>query len=184
VKHIAPANTDKDPVAVIYREDEGLDRITSLIAARALDLDVLNACPHLLKGSPPAMTPSSAGGSLLKLVSGRNLLDSRPPKEVAGALDFLYLDADDVAINPNLGFILMRVTPTLNAPSAEGQARTCLLWETAAGAYDCMHLRTDVVRIAALRFGNAPKSHSPRPMLPPRPRRRAASLRREPRAPK
>jgi hypothetical protein len=183
VKHVTSPDIDSDPVVAIYREDEGLDRVISLIAARALNLDVLSACPHLMKGLPPATAPNPAGGSLLRRLSGRTLLDPRPPQEAAEALGFLYLDADDVAINPNMGFILMRVTPIQSAP-AEGRARTCLLWEAAPGAFDCMHLRTDVVQIAQLRFGDGSKSRPWPPVLPSRPRRRPVPPRREVRSPK
>jgi hypothetical protein len=54
------------------------------------------------------------------------LLDPRPLKEAAAAHGLLYLEADDVAINLSIGFIILRITPTKNAAAAESQARTAL----------------------------------------------------------
>jgi hypothetical protein len=185
VKHITAAEADlDDPIAVIYREDEMTERVTTLIGVPALDLQVLGSLPYVVKGPPRTRPPNPSSMSVLRRLSGRTLHDPRPPKALAEALGFLYLEADAAAINPNIGFTILRITPRETATVGENRARTNLFWETRKGVFQCMQLLTDVVELAALTYGAIPKSRTPSPMSPARPRRRPALLRREGRAPK
>ncbi len=163
---VTSADTDDDPIVIIYRHVEGIERVTSLAGLPVLDLIARGELPHIV-ASPPAENPPHA--SVLSAVtrfSGATIFYPRPPEVLAQAFGLPYLPLDDVAINPEIGFLILRVTPGRKGVRPEGWTRTNLLWEIAEDTFHSMPLLTDTAEVAAQMYGRRPKT-GPAPRLSP-----------------
>jgi hypothetical protein len=168
-----------DPIVVIYRHVEGIERVTSLAGLPVLDLIARGELPHVAESPPPDSPPKAPVRSTVRTLSGTTILDPHTPEMLAQALGFPYLPLDDVAINPEIGFLILRTAPGKKGHASDGQARTNLLWEIAEDTFHGIPLLTDTADVAARLYGERPKAGpapqtsptTPRPRLPSQARR-------------
>jgi hypothetical protein len=165
------ADTKDDPVVVLYRHVEGIERITSLGGTPVLDLIAQNELPHLAQRPLLESSPNAPVLSAIRRLGGATILDPSTPETLAQALGFAYLPLDDIAVNPEIGFLVLRTRPGKKDDAPEGQTRTLLLWEIAEDVFHGMPLLTDTAEVAARMYGERPKASPaprPSPMAPQR----------------
>jgi hypothetical protein len=172
-------DADADPIVVIYRDAKGIERVTSLAGPRVLDLIARGELPHLAACPRPQSPLNVAVRSVVRRLSGATMLYPSSPETLAQASGFPYFPLDDVAINPEIEFLILRTAPEKKGHASEGQSRTNLLWEIAEDTFHAIPLLTDAADIAARMYGERPKAGSAPQMssvarLPqlPSPRRR------------
>jgi hypothetical protein len=160
-----------DPIAVIYSHVEGIERVSSLADMPVLDLVARNELPHLAQCLLLESPPNPPAPSAVRRLSGATTRDPRTPETLAQDLGLPYLSLDDIAINPEIGFLMLRMTPGKKGDAPEGRARTLLLWEIAEDIFHGMPLLTDTAEVAARMYGERPKASPaprPSPMAPQR----------------
>jgi hypothetical protein len=168
VDQIICADTDHDPIVVIYRQVDGIERVTPLTGLPVLDLIARDEIPDLTQNLPPETPPDARVQSAVRRLSGATMLDPRTPEMLGQVLGFAYLPLDEVAINPEIGFLFLRTKPGITGDAREGRAGTNLLWEVAEDTFHGMPLLTDTAEVAARMYGERPKGSSKsRPTIAP-----------------
>jgi len=157
--HIISPGADDGPIVVIYRHAEGIERVASLAGLPVLDLIARNELPNAAVSQLPAHPPGAPALSAVRRLSGATMLDPRAPETLAQALGFAYLPLDDTAINPEIGFLILRAAPGNKSEAPEGRAKSNLLWDVGDDIFDCMALQTDAAEVAARMYRERPKAH-------------------------
>jgi|SRR5579871_5651172 len=83
-----------------------------------------------------------------------------------------YLPLDGVAINPEIGFLILRTAPRKKEVARENGARSNLLWEISEDIFHGMPLLTDTVEVAPRMYGQRSKSDVTHRTSPTAPRSR------------
>jgi hypothetical protein len=151
------ADTGDDPIVVIYRHVEGIERVTSLAGLPVLDLIARDELPSLAESSPPAGPPNALVLSAVRRLSSATLFNPAAPETLAQGFGFPYLPLDGIAINPEIGFLILRKAPGKSGNARDGRTRTLLLWEIAEDIFHGMPLLTDTAEVAAHLYGERPK---------------------------
>jgi hypothetical protein len=77
---------------------------------------------------------------------------------LALAFGFPCLALDDVALNPEIAFLILRTILAKRGDTRDCRTRTNLLWESTEGGFHGMPLLTDAIEVAARIYGNEPGS--------------------------